>query len=195
MKMTRKAQMVGAMALMTLLAAGPALATDEAALLAESRDAVKQFFGKLKGTLMQGMKAGGPNAAMTVCNTAATGIAKQASASYGGSVGRTSLKLRNTDNAPDAWELGVLESFESRLAAGEDPAKMEHHEVVSMDGKQVFRYMKAIPTAAKPCLACHGEKIDPTVEITLNRLYPEDKARGYTEGQIRGAFTLKKEIQ
>jgi hypothetical protein len=53
------------------------------------------------------------------------------------------------------------------------------------------RYMKAIPTAAKPCLACHGAKISPEVAAKLDDIYPEDKARGYGAGDIRGAFTIR----
>ncbi|MEG3641538.1 Tll0287-like domain-containing protein [Magnetococcus sp. PR-3] len=195
MKITWKAHVVGALTLVAALSAQPALAVDEMAMVTESRGAVKMFFGKLKGTLMQGMKSGGPGAAATLCNSAAGGIGNMASKNYGGTVARTSLKVRNPDNAPDAWERKVLESFDARLAAGEDPKKMEHHEVVMVNDQKVFRYMKAIPTAAKPCLACHGEKIHPKAEVTLSRLYPNDKARGYKAGQIRGAFTLKKEIK
>jgi hypothetical protein len=49
--------------------------------------------------------------------------------------------------------------------------------------------MKAIPTG-KVCLKCHGEKIDPDVEASLKQNYPRDKARGFKEGDIRGAFTI-----
>ncbi len=50
--------------------------------------------------------------------------------------------------------------------------------------------MKAIPTAEKPCLACHGGKIQIKVTETLDKLYPQDQARGYKAGDIRGAFTI-----
>ena len=49
----------------------------------------------------------------------------------------------------------MLVSFEERKRAGEDPAMMEFYEVVSQDGSDELRYMKAIPTAPL-CLACHG---------------------------------------
>lgn len=49
--------------------------------------------------------------------------------------------------------------------------------------------MKAIPTAAL-CVKCHGETIDPEVEAKLKALYPNDQARGFKEGDLRGAFTL-----
>jgi len=158
--------------------------------VADSRAAVKQFFGALKGELVAGIKAGGPANAIGVCNHEAPIIAANVSMSKGMHVGRTSLKLRNPNNKPDAWERAVLEKFSSRKAAGEDPAKMEYFEVVEMSGEKIFRYMKAIPTAAKPCLACHGDNIAAAVDEKLSLLYPDDKAVGYKAGDIRGAFTI-----
>ncbi|HFC54196.1 MAG TPA: DUF3365 domain-containing protein, partial [Gammaproteobacteria bacterium] len=84
----------------------------------------------------------------------------------------------------------VLEGFERRKAAGEDPAKMEFFEMVEQNGNRLFRYMKAIPTVEKPCLACHGGNIRPEVAAALDERYPQDKARGFRAGDIRGAFTI-----
>ena len=69
-------------------------------------------------------------------------------------------------------------------------AKMEYAEVVAEGGKQYFRYMKAIPTG-ELCLKCHGAEIEPGVKAKLDELYPNDKARGFKLGDIRGAFTIK----
>ncbi|MDD3519457.1 MAG: DUF3365 domain-containing protein, partial [Chromatiales bacterium] len=104
-----------------------------------------------------------------------------------------SLKTRNAKNKPDAWEQKVLESFEQRKAAGEDVAKIDHFEVVTTDGKQEFRYMKAIPTG-EVCLKCHGTEIDPAVIGKLDGLYPQDTARGFKQGDIRGAFTIRQSM-
>jgi hypothetical protein len=49
--------------------------------------------------------------------------------------------------------------------------------------------MKAIPTGGL-CLACHGETIDPAVAGKIAELYPEDKATGFREGDLRGAFVV-----
>ncbi|GAB4346031.1 MAG: DUF3365 domain-containing protein [Gammaproteobacteria bacterium] len=154
-----------------------------------SRAVVKSFFGSLKGELVGAMKAGGPAHAIQVCNKKAPGIAQRISDEKGWRVARTSLKLRNPANAPDAWERRVLMQFDERKRAGEDPAKMEYAEIVDRNGEKVFRYMKAIPTA-EVCTKCHGEKVAPGVEEKLAELYPTDKARGYHVGDIRGAFTI-----
>ena len=66
-------------------------------------------------------------------------------------------------------------------------------EVVMIDGKKVFRLMKAIPTA-QVCTKCHGDKLMPQVATSLSELYPEDKATGYRVGQIRGAFVYQRTL-
>lgn len=161
---------------------------------ADSKAVVQQFFGKLKGELESAMKAGGPLNAIEVCQKVAPSIAQAESERTGWKVGRTSLKTRNPANAPDAWETAVLKKFEERAAAGESPNEMAYFEVVEQDGKKAFRFMKAIgmpPLEQMPCLKCHGENIDPKVAAKLDELYPNDKARGYKVGDIRGAFTIR----
>ncbi len=169
----------------------PAHAVDMNALNNEARGIAMNFGKTLKHELMQGMKEGGPVKAMEVCNTEAPRVTQAAGESSGWDVARTSLKLRNATNAPDEWEQGVLQRFEESKKSGENIKKIEFSEVVEMNGKKIFRYMKVIPTG-KPCMACHGATVDPAVEAKLKTLYPQDKARGYAPGDIRGAFSLQK---
>ncbi len=164
---------------------------------ADSRGVVKAFMGELKKELVGGMKAGGPVNAIEVCNVMAPSIAAKHAEANGWEVGRTSLKTRNPDNAPDAWEEAVLKQFEERLAGGENPAKMEFYEVTEVDGAPTFRYMKAIgmpPLDKAPCLKCHGTEIAAPIGAKLDLLYPDDQARGYKPGQIRGAFTIQQPL-
>jgi len=156
---------------------------------AASRAAVKEFAASLQGELGAAIKAGGPVSAIEVCSTKAPAIAADISKKQGWKVARTSLKLRNPKNAPDAWEAKVLKEFEARKAKGENPAQMEYSEIIK--DKKEFRYMKAIAIPADaPCLTCHGDKIDAAVGAKLKTLYPQDQATGYKLGDIRGAFTI-----
>ncbi|MDH5785641.1 MAG: DUF3365 domain-containing protein [Chromatiales bacterium] len=164
---------------------------------AESKAVVMEFFKQVKGEMQSTMKASGPIDTIEVCSKTAPSIAKAFSEKHGMTVARTTLKPRNPVNAPDAWEEKVLKKFEERLAAGEKPEDMAFFEIVEADGKKNFRFMKAIgmpPLDKAPCLKCHGESIDPTISTKLDELYPEDKARGYKAGQIRGAFTITKSL-
>ena len=173
-----------------LCGAAAAFADDDlAARVGAGRAAIKSFAGALQEQLKSAMAAGGPTAAIEVCEIAAPAIAAEASEDRGWTIGRTSLKLRNPDNAPDQWELSVLRDFEARKAAGENPAGIDHAEFVVRGGKRTFRYMKAIGTRAV-CTVCHGTAIAPEVAAALDALYPEDRARGFEVGDIRGAFSI-----
>lgn len=176
------------------LITSPAVASEDTKpLVSEARNTVKQFGGELKGELKTAMQAGGPTNAIQVCNQVAPAIAANLSTQYKGNVRRTSLKFRNPGNKPDSWEQQVLQTFEKRKTNGEPAAQLEFYEVVETDGKRTFRYMKAIPTG-EVCLGCHGTDIKPPVATKLDKLYPDDKARGFVKGDIRGAFSLMKSM-
>jgi cytochrome c556 len=176
-------------AVLLLLAVGVVSASSVENRITTSRKAVKEFAGELKGELQAAMKGGGPVNAVTVCSEKAPAIANRISEDRGWEVGRTSLKTRNPNNVPDTWERKTLEAFEERRRQGEDVGKMEHSEVVTADGKSVFRYMKAIP-AGELCLTCHGKEIVHDLAAKISELYPEDRATGFSLGEIRGAFSI-----
>lgn len=154
-----------------------------------SKQVVQEFMKQLKSELSQAMKSGGPVNAISVCNHRAPVIAKELSDKYGWKIARTSLKVRNPENTADAWEDEVLRKFENRKAMGEDVKPMAYFAMVENNRQKNFRFMKAIPTA-EVCLKCHGQNITPDVKAKLDQLYPNDKARDYKLGDIRGAFTI-----
>lgn len=182
-----------AMACLGVLAAH-ALANEEQ-LLAEARGIPAKMVPKLLEVLNEEIAKGGHAGAISVCREKAPQMAKALSEQTGWAIRRVSLKNRNPKAVPDAWERAVLEDFERRLAAGENPAQIDKAEVVTVDGQKMFRYMKALPTQ-ELCLNCHGtpDKIAPEVQAKLKELYPEDKATGYGLKQIRGAITAKKPL-
>ena len=160
----------------------------------EAQGIIKAFAASLKAELQAALTAGGPTNAIRVCKERAPAIAADYSARTGWDVGRTSLRLRNPSaNALDAWEKQVLLEFEERKAGGEDVKTMAFAEVTQVDGEKRFRYMQAIPTGGL-CLACHGKALAPDIGAALDAAYPEDQARGFSLGDIRGAFTLSKPL-
>jgi len=164
--------------------------------VAKARAAIKGLGGNLKKELVAALKEGGPLKALDVCKTVAPSIAADQSQAHGLQIGRTALKVRNPDNAPDDDERAVLERFVAKIEAGADPKTLEDARVVTLaGGDKVLRYMKAIPTAEKPCLACHGETITPEVKAEIDRLYPQDEAIGFKAGELRGAFTVTQQIE
>jgi hypothetical protein len=158
-----------------------------------AKQAVAAFGKALKGELMTAMQSGGPVNAISACNIKAPEIAAAVSSDHDLHIGRVSLKNRNPDNAPSAWQRTVLESFEARKQAGEDITALTWQELAEVDGGREYRFMKAIPTAPL-CLQCHGAALAPQVADRLAELYPEDKATGFSEGDLRGAFVVTKKL-
>lgn len=175
-----------------LLTASPLQAeqANQGELKKEAINLIKQFGGNLKPELKKALKSGGPAHAIAICSDKAPEIAKNLRESSGWGIKRVSLKARNSSSAtPDSWEQKVLKQFDERQAKGESAKKMAYSEIV--DGK--FRFMKAQGTG-KLCLTCHGAEVKPEVEAALKEKYPDDMARGYKLGQIRGAFSLVKDL-
>ncbi len=175
--------------IISLLSISQALAVDTEQLTQKSRAAIKALGGELKSTLQASMKASGPVDSVAICQLQAPVIANKVSQSNGMVVARTSLKYRNQNNKPDAWEKSVLEMFEQRKAKGEAVKTIEYSELTEHNGEKVFRYMKAIPTG-EVCLMCHGSNVSQPVVNKINSLYPDDKATGFNKGDIRGAFSV-----
>ncbi|PQA89642.1 c-type heme family protein [Hyphococcus luteus] len=148
---------------------------------------------RLKGRLVEAISTGGPVAAIDVCNLEAPEIASAVSAETGMRVGRTALRLRNPDNAPDAFERAGLESFQRQLEDGAAPSGLEIAEIVDGPDGKTLRYMKPIMTGG-PCVLCHGTDVAPEVRAALLERYPDDEAVGFAPGDMRGAFTISKAL-
>lgn len=186
-----------AYALAAALAAAPAVAADSAQMLEESRMVSGAFMQSLAGELQREMKAGGPVQAIGVCKDVAPRIASELSRQHGYKISRVSLKTRNPVlGTPDAWEQQQLAEFDRKAAAGADPKTLEASGVVDEPAGRYFRYVKAIPVA-EVCVACHGpaDKLAEPVRAKIAQDYPHDRALGYSVGQIRGAFTVKRPLQ
>lgn len=180
--------------LIVYFTAYPIFADEQAVFLQQGKNAIKEFSEILKGSLLSAIQSGGPVEAISVCSNVAPLIASDLSNKYGFNIARTSLKVRNLNNRPDAWEKEILNQFETNKKTGSTIDSLIISELVTQDGQQEMRLMKAIPTG-KLCLTCHGENIDPAIQTKLHAIYPDDEATGFKLGDIRGAFTIRKIIQ
>jgi hypothetical protein len=166
------------------LALTPSTAIGDAdPLLSKSRDVTARFASELQTAVQDAMATGGPVVAIGVCKDVAPQIASKLSRDTGAKVSRTSLKYRNPGNAPEAWQTAVLRDFDAQ-AITESPA-----EVFDRTGKYGAHYMKAIPMGPL-CLTCHGSELPADVQERLSQDYPHDQARGYSLGDVRGAFSV-----
>lgn len=192
MKRTRLALALLPTLILAACASSPS-AEKQAAMADEARKAAGMLVQSLGGELKQAMAAGGPENAIGVCKDKAPRIAADVSAQTGLQIKRVSPKNRNPGAVPDAWESQAQADLEKRLAAGEKPEALDMWQVVDTPSGKVFRYAKALPTAAV-CLNCHGENIADPVKAKLAAEYPADKATGYKAGMLRGLISIKRPL-
>lgn len=151
--------------------------TEEAkqALLAAKEDLFKQ----LSGRLMAAMNTGGPAEAVEVCYAQAPKIAKEVGETHNIRIGRTGVRLRNTNNEAPGWAKELVESqIDTPTFA-----------VLSND-----KAVALLPIKLQPqCLMCHGpvEQISDEVKRVLANRYPNDQATGFRDGDLRGWFWVE----
>ncbi len=184
------------LALSLIAAALPAFAQDIAALTADTKKTVLPVVPKVVAAMQEAVAEKGVAGAIPVCKVQAPELIKAKRQETGWDIRRVSLKTRNAERGtPDLWEVRQLVDFNIRAANGEKPETLEKSEIVNIDGKQVFRYMKALPVA-DVCIKCHGptDGLEAGLKSTLAASYPHDQATGYAKGEIRGALTVKRPL-
>jgi hypothetical protein len=132
------------------------------------------------------MKSGGPVEAVSACHIQAPKVSAGVAEQQGVQVGRSSLRLRNPDNAQaPAWVSAWLQAQGERPADGVAGVS----EVATTPDGAVARVL--LPIAVEPvCLTCHGpsDSLAPAVAGRITELYPADAAVDYAVGDLRGAL-------
>jgi Protein of unknown function (DUF3365) len=169
---------------------------DRSELLMQSRQASISLLQQLGGQLRATLADHGPEGSIPVCKSIAPELAGRMSRESGWRIARVSLKTRNPLlGTPDAWEQKALQEFDRRAAAGEKPETLEFGEIVEEPAARYYRYLKAIPVQPL-CLTCHGspDQMSPFIQEQIRAEYPHDRGIGYSEGQVRGAVTVKRPL-
>jgi hypothetical protein len=156
----------------------PADARAAAARAMTAFDAVQ---ATLSGRLMEEMKAGGPSRAVTVCRDEAQALTKKVASESEMALGRTSDRLRNPLNAAPGWARPFVERSAGRKSAAIEPVVVDLGDRIGV--------LRPIGTAGA-CTTCHGvaDKQPEALRSLLARHYPQDKAVGFAEGDLRGFF-------
>lgn len=154
---------------------------------ARGQAAMKEFGDTLRLELRTAMSRDGAPGAVDFCHDQAPLIAAQVGARHGVRLGRVAVpgRNRNPANAPDGWQGEVLAGFQQAVAAGGAP---EAQVAVLRDGLPddvSLRMARGIRVEAA-CLMCHGDNIAPPIAGRLASLYPDDRATGFLEGDLRG---------
>ncbi len=137
--------------------------------------------------LMKALNSGGPVHALEFCNVRAYPITDSMAAEHGVQIKRVSDKPRNPNNTASATEASHIAYFQSLIDAGK-----EVKPIVEEENGQVTFYHPIVTNAM--CLKCHGtpdETIEPATLAKINELYPNDKAIGYGENEVRGIWQIK----
>lgn len=144
----------------------------------------------LVGRLTAAMDEGGTVHAVEFCAQEAIPLTREIEAGVEGGMElkRTTLQWRNPGNAPDEWERRVLEYLNAQERDGDGAAG----ELAAAGPGGTLRYYRTLRTAPL-CLQCHGDEasMDPAVLQAIDQGYPEDRARGYEEGEFRGVIRVQ----
>jgi hypothetical protein len=104
---------------------------------------------------------------------------------------RTSLRVRNPANSPDAADLAALELIQGQLQRGDDVAKVLVQRVTLPGQSPEWRVYRPL-VALQQCMDCHGKDaaLAPGVTGTLKVFYPADQAVNYKTGEWRGLIRV-----
>jgi len=149
--------------------------------MARAAGALEPLERELRSALSGAIREGGAERAIEVCQLRAPELARLTSTG-GALLGRTSHRVRNPENAPEAWMSVFLEEY----LANPDDDQPRAVRLASGD----IGYVEPIRTKGI-CLQCHGDQIEPGVKARLQELYPEDEATGFEKGELRGLFWVK----
>jgi hypothetical protein len=147
--------------------------------VARAGAAMQALQAALIGRLREEIARGGPPAAITVCRDEALVITAAVAREQGVAMGRTSDRLRNPANAPPAWARATVSSNAGQRVADVQP--------VTVDLGDRIGVLRPIGTVDM-CTNCHGSaaSIAPAVREVLAHAYPDDKATGFSTGDLRG---------
>jgi hypothetical protein len=149
----------------------PALRQADAAITALQSTLLKR--------LLTALEQSAPEGALGACTAEAQPLTEGVVQDQGISVGRTSHKLRNPRNAPRPWATAYVASHAGKRAGEVDTRVFDLGDVVGV--------LRPIAVGGM-CLTCHGENLAAPLTRALKASYPDDQARGFQEGALRGFF-------
>lgn len=137
--------------------------------------------------LTQALSNSNTSGALAYCNVNAVAITDSMATLHHAKIKRVSDKARNPNNLANSEELKHIESFKNILTNKEVLAP-----IIETDNDSVSFYYPIVTNNL--CLQCHGNPnmdIDSTILMNLKELYPEDKAIGYKENEVRGIWSIR----
>lgn len=144
----------------------------------------KKALGK---NLMGQLKKNGTLKALEFCNINALHITDSISKHYNVKIQRVSDKPRNTKNKALSSDLKIIEDYKLDLKQG---TELKPQILTTLKTNKML-YAPIITN--KMCLQCHGKPKIGIKEDIINKidlLYPNDKAKDYSEQELRGVWKI-----
>lgn len=166
------------------LVATPLPNPDEILVKAAAEKLVDQFSRRLRSELMDAMAKGDAASAIEVCSKKAPALAQEMSGE-GWSIRRLSMRQRNPNNYPVSTDA----AFYQQLTAD---SSLKYLASWKFEFKRrTYNYYQPIYMQSM-CKSCHGktEEMDPKVVAQLAKVYPDDRAVGFEDGDLRGMFAV-----
>ena len=142
---------------------------------------------ELGKNLMGAIQKEGTVAALTFCNKKAYPITDDMASKLEATIKRVSDKPRNLHNKANQKETVIISHFQNMI-----DNNIAYEPIIENLGNGKTQFYAPIVTNAM-CLQCHGTQKNISSETLkkINELYPQDLAKGYTENQVRGLWSIQ----
>ena len=149
---------------------------------ADFKNIAEETKKNLVTNLTQKISEKGAENALEFCNVNAIPLTKQLEDQHNVTIKRVSDKNRNPDNAANETERKYIDFFKEQLVLKQ-----------KLEAKFDNGVFYAPITTNSMCLQCHGSEKDikPETLAKIKSLYPNDKAIGYQENEMRGLMVIK----
>lgn len=153
----------------------------------KGQEIAQQTFKALSGNLKKAMSEGGVVNAVKFCNVQESVIVDSLSKYYDVSIKRTSHKLRNEKNKPNASEQEMIDYYLNTSKTTEDlfpEVKRNTDNTVSFYAPIHLQSL---------CVTCHGTVGKQVAEAdykSILALYPNDKAVDFEVDEFRGIWSI-----
>ena len=153
----------------------------------KGKEIAQASFKALSTELMAQMKVGGPVQAVSFCKEQARPILNEVASKYNVTIVRSSDQLRSCKIEPTERELDIINDYKKSV---EDNKQLKP--IVEIDVANNKHFYAPIIVKAN-CLVCHG-KVNETMSVKTDSIikltYPFDIATGYSEGDVRGVWSI-----
>ena len=158
----------------------------DSTVVKEGKSIAMSSFKILSSKLKSAIKKGGPVAGIDICSSKAQKLTDSISLAKNVKLKRVSLKNRNENNITNKSEASILNSWQADLNNNKSIKPK-----IIRNANQEITFVAPIKVKHQ-CIICHGtdDFVTPEIRLKLKEHYPNDKARNYSEGDLRGAWVI-----